>query len=320
MNEAANQNKNSDINLTRKRPDLTKFAWLSIFAAVITIGLKTGAYQLTDSVGLLSDALESVINLAAAIIALIMLTLAAKPPDEDHAFGHDKAEYFAGGIEGTLILIAALTIGWTSLNRFFHPQPIEQIGIGLIITTAATVINLIVGQILVRAGRKYRTITLEADGKHLMTDVWTSIGVIAGIWAVGATGWLFLDPLVALFVAANITRTGFQLTRRAALGLMDTSVSGEKQEKIRKVLDYYAAEKEIEYHALRTRRAATRSFISVHILVPGDWTVHKGHQMLEEIESEIRREVEGSIIFTHLESLDDPASWYDVELDRYDNL
>ena len=301
-----------------KRENLTKFAWLSVFAAVVTIGLKAGAYWLTDSVGLLSDALESVINLAAAIVALMMLTLAAKPPDEEHAFGHDKAEYFAGGIEGTLILIAAVTIGWTAILRFFYPRPIEQVGIGLIITAAATVINLIVGQILIRAGRKYRTITLESDGKHLMTDVWTSIGVIVGVWAVGATGWLLLDPLVALLVAANITWTGFQLTKRAALGLMDTAVSPEKLEKIHKILDDYSEKKGIEYHALRTRRAATRSFISLHVVVPGDWTVHTGHQLLEEIEADIRREIEGSIIFTHLESLDDPASWHDIELDRTD--
>ncbi len=301
-----------------KRENLTKFAWLSVFAAVVTIGLKAGAYWLTDSVGLLSDALESVINLAAAIVALMMLTLAAKPPDEEHAFGHDKAEYFAGGIEGTLILIAAVTIGWTAVFRFFYPRLIEQVGIGLIITAAATVINLIVGQILIRAGRKYRTITLESDGKHLMTDVWTSIGVIVGVWAVSWTGWLFLDPLVALLVAANITWTGFQLTKRAALGLMDTAVSPEKLEKIHKILDDYSEKKGIEYHALRTRRAATRSFISLHVVVPGDWTVHKGHQLLEEIEADIRREIEGSIIFTHLESLDDPASWHDIELDRTD--
>lgn len=318
MNIQQHQNINPKTNQANNRANLTKFAWLSVFAAVVTIGLKAGAYLLTDSVGLLSDALESIINLAAAIIALIMLTLAAKPPDEEHAFGHDKAEYFAGGIEGTLILIAAITIAWTAIMRLFYPKPISQVGIALAITTAATIINLIVGQILIRAGRKYRTITLEADGKHLMTDVWTSVGVIVGVWLVGATGWLFLDPLVALLVAANITWTGFQLTKRAALGLMDTSVSAENLDKIKHTLNRFADEKKIEYHALRTRRAATRSFVSVHILVPGDWTVHEGHQLLEEIEAEIRREVAGSVIFTHLESLDDPASWHDIELDRWE--
>jgi len=300
--------------MTRK--NLTQFAWLSIFAAVATIGLKTGAYWLTGSVGLLSDALESLINLAAAVIALLLLKLAARPPDEEHAFGHDKAEYFAGGIEGTLIVLAAVGIGWTATIRLFAPQPIEQVNLGLIVSTAATIINLVVGQILIRAGRRHRSITLEADGKHLMTDVWTSIGVVIGVWAVTVTGWLFLDPLVALLVAANIIRAGIQLVRRSALGLMDTAVSSEKQESIRAILDRYVQEKKIDYHALRTRRAATRSFVSLHILVPGAWTVHQGHQLLEEIEAEIRREIPGAIVFTHLESLDDPASWYDIELDR----
>ena len=302
-----------------KRENLTRFAWLSIFAAVLTIGLKAGAYLLTGSVGLLSDALESLINLAAAVIALMMLKLASRPPDEDHAFGHDKAEYFASGIEGTLIFLAAVAIGWAAVFRLFEPQPLEQIGVGLIITTVATAINLAVGQILIRAGRRHRSITLEADGKHLMTDVWTSVGVIIGVWGVGATGWLFLDPLVALLVAVNIVREGIKLMRRSALGLMDTVISEEKQECVRTILDRYAEERGIDYHALRTRRAAARSFISVHILVPGAWTVHQGHQLLEEIEADIRRDVAGAIVFTHLESLDDPASWYDIELDRIES-
>ena len=299
-----------------KKENLTRYAWLSIFAAVVTIGLKAGAYFLTGSVGLLSDALESSINLGAAVIALLMLKLAARPPDEEHTFGHDKAEYFASGIEGTLILLAAVGIGWAAIIRLFHPQPIEQVGLGLIISVTATGVNLIVGQILIRVGRRHRSIALEADGKHLMTDVYTSIGVVVGVWAVSATGWLVLDPLIALLVAANIIWAGVQLMRRSALGLMDTAVSTEKQKDIRTVLDHYVRETGIQYHALRTRRAATRSFISVHILVPGAWTVHEGHQLLEKIESDIRREVGGAIVFTHLESLDDPASWDDIELDR----
>ncbi len=299
-----------------KRENLTRFAWLSIFAAVVTIGLKTGAYLLTGSVGLLSDALESLINLAAAVMALLILKLAARPPDEEHAFGHDKAEYFASGIEGTLIFLAALGIGWMATARLFHPQPLEQVNLGLIVTAGATAINLMVGRILIRVGTRHRSITLEADGRHLMTDVWTSIGVIIGVGAVSVTGWLILDPLIALLVAVNIIWAGFKLMRRSTLGLMDTSVSTEKQEGIRQVLDGYVREKGIDYHALRTRRAAMRSFISVHILVPGAWTVHEGHQLLEEIEADIRRELKGAIVFTHLESLDDPASWHDIELDR----
>ena len=298
------------------RENLTKFAWLAIAAAVVTIALKAVAYLLTGSVGLLADALESIINLAAAVIALIILKLAARPPDDDHAFGHDKAEYFAGGIEGTLILIAAVSIGWTAFARIFNPQPLAEINYGLLITILATVINLIVGQILLRAGRKNRSVTLEADGQHLMTDVWTSAGVIVGIWAVSLTGWLILDPLIALLVAVNIVWAGFKLMRRSTLGLMDTAITLEKQAKVRVVLDHYAAQSGIEYHALRTRRAAMRSFVSVHILVPGAWTVHQGHELLEEIEADIRRDIPGAVVFTHLESLDDPASWHDIELDR----
>ncbi|CAN5476159.1 MAG: cation diffusion facilitator family transporter [Pyrinomonadaceae bacterium] len=302
-----------------KRENLTRFAWLSIFAAILTIGLKTGAYWLTGSVGLLSDALESLINLAAAVTALLLLKLASRPPDDEHAFGHDKAEYFASGIEGTLILLAAAGIGWTAVSRLFAPRPLEQVGVALIISGAATLINLIVGQVLIRAGRRHRSITLEADGRHLMTDVWTTIGVILGVWAVGVTGWLFLDPLVALLVAANIIWAGIRLMRRSALGLMDTSISAKNQESIRTVLDFYVKERGIDYHALRTRQAAARAFVSVHILVPGDWTVHQGHQLLEEIEADIRSNVPGAIVFTHLESLDDPASWEDIELDRTGN-
>jgi cation diffusion facilitator family transporter len=300
-----------------KRENLTRYAWLSIAAAVLTIGLKVGAYLLTGSVGLLSDALESVINLVAAITALLMLKLAAQPPDAEHSFGHDKAEYFASGIEGTLILVAAVSIGWTAVSRLFAPQPLEQIGVGLIISAVATAINLIVGQVLIRAGRQHRSITLEADGQHLMTDVWTSVGVVFGVLIVSFTGWLVLDSLVALAVAANITWAGIKLTRRSALGLMDTAISTKEQTLVCAVLDRYAAEKQIDYHALRTRQSGTRSFISVHILVPGAWTVHQGHELLEDLEADLRRAVAGAVVFTHLESLDDPASWHDIELDRF---
>jgi cation diffusion facilitator family transporter len=212
-----------------ERKNLTRFAWLSIFAALLTIGLKSAAYLLTGSVGLLSDALESVINLAAAVVALLLLKLATRPPDEEHSYGHDKVEYFASGIEGTLILLAAAAIAWAAASRLLAPQPLEQVGVSLIISLAATIINLVVGQILIRAGRKHHSITLEADGQHLMIDVWTSIGVILGIWAVGATGWLVLDPLVGLLVAVNIIWGGIRLMRRSALGLMDTAISAESR-------------------------------------------------------------------------------------------
>lgn len=295
---------------------LQNYAWLSIVAAVATISLKFAAYLITGSVGLLSDASESVINLAAAIVALWMLKLAAAPPDEEHAFGHDKAEYFASGIEATLILIAAASIGTMAVFRLFNPAPLESIGIGLIFSVLAAVLNLVVGQILIRAGRQNRSIILETDGQHLMSDVWTSVAVVLGIAAVWATDLLILDSVIALLVAFHVLYTGLKLLRASVLGLMDTAIPLPKQKIICEVLDRFADDNGIEYHALRTRQAGTRQFVSVHILVPGDWTVHRGHQLLEEIESDVRRAVRGTIVFTHLESLDDPASWHDIELDR----
>ncbi len=299
-----------------RREELSRYAWLSIFAAVLTISLKGTAYFYTGSVGLLSDALESIINLAAAVIALLMIKIAAQPPDEDHAFGHDKAEYFSSGIEGVLIFFAAFGIIYSAVPRLFLPPPLEHIGVGLFITLAATMINLIVGLILIRAGKQHHSIILEADGRHLLTDVWTSVGVVAGIFVISLTGWLALDPVIALLVALNIIWTGFQLIRRSALGLMDTTVSSETQEKIVRILDSYAARKKIDYHALRTRQSGARKFVSVHILVPDDWTVQKGHDLTEEIENEICAAVPDSTVFTHLEPLEDPSSWNDVELFR----
>jgi cation diffusion facilitator family transporter len=299
-----------------KRENLSRYAWLSIAAAVATISLKAGAYFYTGSVGLLSDALESLINLAAAIVALVMIKIAAQPPDEDHAFGHDKAEYFASGIEGTLIFFAAVAIIYTSVPRILSPQPIENLGIGLVISLVATVINLFVGLLLIRVGRHQHSIVLEADGKHLMTDVWTSIGVLLGVVIVGLTGWMILDPIIALIVALNIVWTGFQLIKRSALGLMDTAVTPETCERITAVLDDYVEKQGIDYHALRTRQSGARKFISVHILVPDEWTVQKGHELTEQIEMDICETVPDSIVFTHLEPLEDPSSFYDLDLFR----
>lgn len=298
------------------RENLTRFAWLSIFAAVLTIALKSAAYFLTGSVGLLSDALESLINLAAAVVALMVLKTADTPPDEEHAYGHDKAEFFSSAVEGTLILIAAIAIGWAAIGKLFAPQPLEQIGVGLLVSGIATVINLVVGQILIRQGKQHHSITLEADGKHLMTDVWTSIGVLIGVFAVSASGWLILDPIIALLVALNITRTGFYLLRRSAHGLMDVGISEENRKSISDILERYVRDEGIDYHAFRTRQSGIRKFVAVHILVPGDWTVHRGHQLLDKIEVDIHRAVKNTIVFTHMESLDDPASWSDVELDH----
>ena len=299
-----------------KRKNLSRYVWLSIAAAVVTIALKMAAYFYTGSVGLLSDALESIINLVAAIIALLIIKIAAAPPDDDHAFGHDKAEYFASGIEGTLIFFAAVGIVYTAVPRLFAPQPLESVGFGLIVSLVATLVNLFVGIVLIRVGKHHHSIVLEADGRHLMTDVWTSVGVITGIVIVGLTGWIILDPIIGLLVALNIVWTGFQLIKRSALGLMDTAVAPETSENIVKILDGYVSAHGIDYHALRTRQSGARKFISVHILVPDEWTVQKGHDLTEQIENDICDAISDSTVFTHLEPLEDPLSFEDLELFR----
>ena len=298
--------------------NLTRFAWLSICAAILTIALKSTAYGLTGSVGLLSDALESLVNLVAAIMALAMLTIAARPADEMHAFGYGKAEYFSSGLEGALILLAAASIAWTAIPRFLVPQPLEHIGIGLAVSVVASVINFWVARVLLAAGREYRSITLEADAHHLMTDVWTSAGVMLGVGAIALTGWLRLDPIIALVVAANILRTGWQLLSRSIRGLLDVALPAAEQDAINQVLKQYES-RGIQYHALRTRQAGTRAFISLHVLVPADWTVQRGHDLLEQLEGDIRATVPGAQLFTHLEPQGDPAAWEDIALDRKDS-
>jgi cation diffusion facilitator family transporter len=301
--------------MTENQPSLTRFAWLSIAAALLTISLKAGAYWLTGSVGLLSDALESLVNLVAASVALVVLIIAARPPDEEHPYGHDKAEYFSIGVEGGLILLAALSIVATVLDRLLHPHPLKQVGLGLTVSVIASLINFGIARILFTAGRRYHSITLEADAQHLMTDVWTSAGVLLGVGAVSLTGWDWLDPLIALAVAANIVWAGVRLVRRSVLGLMDTALPLEEQAVIKNILDQYQRNG-MQYHALRTRSAAARRFVSVHILVPGAWTVQQGHDVLERIEAQIRAQLANATIFTHLEPLEDPVSWQDTELDR----
>jgi len=300
----------------QNRASLTKFAWLSIGAALATIALKTGAYFLTGSVGLLSDAIESLVNLAGAIMALTMLTIAARPADEDHVYGHSKAEYFASVTEGILILGAAIGIMTTAIQRLIDPQPLEQLGVGLAVSIAASVINLIVSRILLNAGKQRHSITLEADAHHLMTDVWTSGGVIGGVAIAGFTGWNTLDPIVAILVALNIVWTGFQLIRRSVSGLMDEALPESDKQKIRDVMAKYR-EKGADFHALRTRQAAARRFMSVHILVPGEWTVHDAHHIAEDFENDIRSTLGGVItVFTHLEPVEDEISMDDMQLDR----
>lgn len=264
---------------------------------------------------LLSDALESVVNLLAAGVALLALTIAARPADEEHAYGHNKVEYFSSGFEGGLILVAAGGIAYAALRRLLDPQAIEQTGLGLAIAATAAAINLVTAQVLFRAGRRHRSIVLEADAQHLMTDVWTSVAVIAGVAVSSATGWPVLDPLVAIAVAVHILRTGVGLLRGSALGLLDTALPKETLDAILAALERYRAQG-VRYHALRTRQAGRWRFIAFHVLVPGDWTVQRGHDLLEQIEEDVRQTVPDSTVFTHLEPVEDPASFRDEGLER----
>lgn len=294
---------------------LTRFAWLSVAAALVTIGLKTVAYLLTGSVGLLSDALESLVNLVAAVLTLFLLSVAVRPATEDHAYGYGKAEYFASGAEGALILLAAAGIGWTSIERLLTPRPLEQVGLGLAISVLASAVNFGVSLVLLRAGRRYRSVALEADAHHLMTDVWTSAGVLVGVGAVALTGWQRLDPIVALLVALNIVWTGVKILRRSALALLDRALAPDDMAALRTVLDARAGP-QVQFHALRTRQAGPRRFVSVHVLVPGAWTVARGHALVDELEEEIRAVLPGATVETHLEALEDESAWADVGLDR----
>jgi cation diffusion facilitator family transporter len=308
--------KRDKFDLMQDRAALSGFAWLSIAAALATIGLKAAAYFLTGSVGLLSDAIESLVNLAGALMALIMLNIAARPADHDHVYGHSKAEYFASVTEGILIFGAALGIIVTAVQRLIEPRPIEQLGIGLTVSVAASSINFVVARILLNAGRQRHSITLEADAQHLMTDVWTSVGVIGGVALAGFTGWALLDPIVAILVALNILWTGYQLVRRSVMGLMDAALPENEQRLIQEIMSKYK-EKGVGFHALRTRQAAARRFISVHVLVPGDTTVHDAHHLVEDFEDDIRSSLGGAVtVFTHLEPAEDELSMADMHLDR----
>jgi cation diffusion facilitator family transporter len=294
---------------------LTRYAWLSIAAAVVTITLKSSAYLLTGSVGLLADAIESLVNLAAAIVALIALTILARPANDEFTFGFSKIEYFSSGFEGGMILLAAASIIITSLRRLINPVPLEQLGLGLVISVIASLINLGVALVLKRAGKRYNSITLEADARHLMTDVWTTGGVLVGITLVWLTGYERLDPLIAILVAVNILFTGYRLLVRSGKGLMDITLPAEEISKVKSILDGYQTEG-VRYHALRSRQAAARKFMVVHLLVPGDWTVRQGHQLAEQVETEIIKAIPQSNIATHIEPIEDPISEQDIHLDR----
>jgi cation diffusion facilitator family transporter len=298
-------------------PPLSKrrYALLSVVAAILTIGLKFGAYLLTGSVGLFSDAAESVVNLIAAMMAFWMLTIAARPPDDIHTYGHSKAEYFASGLEGMLIILAAASIAWAAWGRLFDPQPLQRIDLGLMLSLIATLINGGVALVLRQAGRRLRSITLQADAEHLLTDVWTTVGVILGIVLVYFTGWLILDPLIALLVAGHIVWIGLRLLRETGYGLLDSALPAEDKDRILAVLSEHE-DRGIVFHALRTRMAGPRRFVSLHVLVPGQWTVQQGHDLCEQIELAITASLPECHIITHLEPLEDPAAWRDQELDR----
>lgn len=295
---------------------IERYAWLAVAAAVLTLSLKWLAWWVTGSVGLLSDAIEGFVNLSAALLALWMLRLAASPPSEDHPYGLSKAEYFAAGIEGALIVIAAASIIVSAIPRLFEPRPIETPGLGLGLSALAALINLGVAVVLIRVGREQHSITLEADGRHLMTDVWTSAGVIAAVGIVLATGWLILDPLIALAVGIHIIWAGFALMRRSVSGLLDAAIPRDDRDEIAKLFSEYSRRYGVAFHALRTRQAGARRFISFHILVPDAWSVAQAHGLSEELESRIRALVPNAGVFTHIEPISHPSSYDDMTLDR----
>lgn len=299
------------------RGKLTRYAWLSFVTAIGIIILKVSAYLLTGSMGFLSDALESGANIIAAIITLVALLVAARPPDNEHAYGHSKAEYLSSGAEGTLILVAAGFIAWQAIVRLLNPEPLNQVALGILVSAAAALANFLVARVLLKAGKDHRSDALTADAQHLLTDVWTSVGVIVGVALVSLTGWLWLDPVVALVVAAQILFTGFKLVRNAVNGLMDAGLPDEEVAQVRSILERFDSEG-VKYHALRTRRSGAQRFVSVHIQVPGDWSVQQGHELLEKIEGEIRSDLSPVNVLTHIEPVEDPVSWKDAALNRPD--
>ena len=302
--------------VTHEAHHLPRFAWLSVLAAVVTIALKSSAWALTGSVGLLSDALESLINLAAALLALSMLRLAATPPDAAHPYGRFKAEYFASGIEGALIVLAAASIVYSALPRLLAPQAIEAPLLGILLSAGASAINLGGALLLVAVGKRRHSIALEADGHHLMSDVWTSAGVIAGVALVAATGWHIVDPLVAIGVAVHIVWTGVRLMRRSFSGLLDAAIPEGERADIEKIFAEYRHRYGVDFHALLTRQAGARRFISFHLLVPDAWPVDRAHQLSEEIEERIRSLVPNAITLSHIEPISQPASYDDIKLER----
>ena len=295
-------------------PDLRKYAWLAIAAAVLTVLLKGSAWAITGSVGLLSDAAESMVNLVAAIVALISLTIAARPADEGHHFGHSKAEYFSALLEGVMIFVAAASIIYLGIERLLNPRPLQSLGIGLAISIVAAVLNGVVGRILIQVGTEHRSITLRADGKHLMADVYTSVGVVVGLGLAWLTGWDWLDPVIAILVGVNILVVGYRLMSESASGLMDATLSPEDNARIQAILDAHAEPGRIEFHAVRTRESGARQFMEMHMLVPGDWTVLRGHDAMEDLVEKIVAEFPAMRVTGHLEPVSDPRSYEDMAL------
>lgn len=299
------------VNSTKQSKSLAPIMWFSIVASILTITIKSGAYYTTGSVGFLSDAMESFINLIAGVVAFISLTIAAQPADKKHPFGHDKAEYFSSLIEGLLIILAAIGIAYTAIHRMYHPQPLQELNIGMALSIFATLINLATARILLYYARKHNSITIEADAHHLMTDVWTTVGIVVGIFLVKLTNWQILDPIMALLVASSILYTGVRLVSRSTDGLMDKKISERNLILIVEVLDRHKA-KGLDYHALYTRQASSKNFITFHLLFAGDTTVHQAHEVTKEIEEEILEKVPNSNIFIHLEPMNDPDAYDDV--------
>ena len=291
--------------------DLTRYAWLSIAAAIATIALKTAAWAMTGSVGLLSDAAESTVNLVAAVVALIALRVAAKPATEQFLYGRAKAEYFSAAVEGTMIFVAAAVILVTSVERFIHPRPLDNVGPALAISVVASIINGGVALVLLRAGRRHRSITLTADGKHLLTDVWTSVGVLVGVGLVWLTGWDRLDPVVAFAVGVNIIITGIGLISESVAGLLDKALPDEDNAVITDILRR-RTDGSVTFHGLQTREAGQQKFMNVHVLVPDEWSVKRGHDYIDDLEAELTGALPSLQVLTHLEPISDPASYEDI--------
>lgn len=292
-----------------------KLAGISITASLFTIVLKLCAFFLTNSVSLLSDALESFVNLLAATITFFMVRLANKPADETHPYGHSKAEYISSVAEGFFIMIAAAAIIITAIQRLLHPAALEKPGFGLAFSIVASLINLVVGLMLIKNGKKRNSVALEADGHHLMTDVYTTVGVLVGLVIVYTTRLFILDPIIAIIVGLNIISAGFSIVQKSLAGFMDSSIEKGYLKFIKNTFTEYKS-RNMMFHGLRTRRSGSRKFISFHVLVPGEWSVQKAHSLVEEIEKKLRDSIPQTTITTHIEPLEDPLSWGDAGLDR----